>query len=148
MTVTTTESKPAKPSREDDPRGPLKRLARLFDDGAFELLTPFDDSGFVAAAGLVNGTPATSYASDPTIQGGAMGTAGCKAILVAYDRALAAGCPVIGLFHSGGARLAEGVLSLHAVGEVFAMMTRPPARCRRSPWCSARRRAARPTARR
>ena len=124
MTVTTTESKPAKPSREDDPRGPLKRLARLFDDGVFELLTPFDDSGFVAAAGLVNGTPATSYASDPTIQGGAMGTAGCKAILVAYDRALAAGCPVIGLFHSGGARLAEGVLSLHAVGEVFAMMTR------------------------
>jgi acetyl-CoA/propionyl-CoA carboxylase carboxyl transferase subunit len=53
-----------------------------------------------------------------------MGSAGCKAILVAYERALADGCPVIGLFHSGGARLAEGVLSLHAVGEVFAIMTR------------------------
>jgi acetyl-CoA/propionyl-CoA carboxylase carboxyl transferase subunit len=52
-----------------------------------------------------------------------MGSAGCKAILVAYDRALAEGCPVIGLYHSGGARLAEGVLSLHAVGEVFAAMT-------------------------
>jgi len=122
MTVTT-DSKPAKPAREDDPRGPLKRLARLFDEGTLELLTPFDDSGFVSAIGLVNGTKATSYASDPTIQGGAMGTAGCKAILVAYDRALAEGCPVIGLYHSGGARLAEGVLSLHAVGEVFAAMT-------------------------
>jgi acetyl-CoA/propionyl-CoA carboxylase carboxyl transferase subunit len=120
----TTDTKPVKPSREDDPRGPLKRLAKLFDDGSFELLTPFDDSGFVAAIGLVNGAKATSYASDPTIQGGAMGSAGCKAILVAYERALADGCPVIGLFHSGGARLAEGVLSLHAVGEVFAIMTR------------------------
>ncbi|HEV2343170.1 MAG TPA: carboxyl transferase domain-containing protein [Actinocrinis sp.] len=120
----TTDTKPAKPSREDDPRGPLKRLAKLFDEGTLELLTPFDDSGFVAAIGLVNGAKATSYASDPTIQGGAMGSAGCKAILVAYERALAEGCPVIGLFHSGGARLAEGVLSLHAVGQVFAMMTR------------------------
>ena len=113
-----------RPAREDDPRGPLKRLAELFDEGAFELLTPFDDSGFVAAVGRVDGARAAAYASDPTVQGGAMGTAGCKAILVAYDRALAAGCPVIGLFHSGGARLAEGVRSLHAVGEVFAIMTR------------------------
>ena len=128
MTVTaetpSTARASAKPSREDDPRGPLKRLARLFDEGTVELLTPFDDSGFVAATGLINGTKAASYASDPTVQGGAMGSAGCKAILVAYEHALAAGCPVIGLYHSGGARLAEGVLSLHAVGEVFAIMTR------------------------
>ncbi len=53
-----------------------------------------------------------------------MGTAGCKAILAAYDRALADGVPVVGLWHSGGARLREGVASLHAVGEVFAIMTR------------------------
>ena len=53
-----------------------------------------------------------------------MGEAGCAAILVAYERALAEGCPVIGLWHSGGARLREGVVSLHAVGEVFAIMTR------------------------
>ena len=32
--------------------------------------------------------------------------------------------PVIGLWHSGGARLREGVESLHAVGTVFAAMTR------------------------
>jgi acetyl-CoA/propionyl-CoA carboxylase carboxyl transferase subunit len=114
----------AKPSRQDDPRGPLKRLARFFDEGTVELLTPFDDSGFVAARGLVAGTPAVSYASDPTVQGGAMGDVGCKAILAAYEAALADGVPVVGLFHSGGARLAEGVASLHAVGQVFAAMTR------------------------
>ena len=33
------------------------------------------------------------------------------------------GVPIIGLWHSGGARLAEGVLSLHAVGQIFQAMT-------------------------
>jgi acetyl-CoA/propionyl-CoA carboxylase carboxyl transferase subunit len=117
-------AKSAKPSREEDPRNPVKRLARLFDAGTLDLLTPFDESGFVAAQGLVNGTRACAYASDPTVQGGAMGDEGCKAILVAYEKALADEVPVIGLLHSGGARLAEGVLSLHAVGQVFAAMTR------------------------
>ena len=37
---------------------------------------------------------------------------------------MATGAPVIGLWHSGGARLREGVESLHAVGTVFAAMTR------------------------
>ena len=114
----------AKPSREQDPRNPLTRLARLFDAGTVELLTPFDDSGFVAAQGLIDGTRACAYASDPTVQGGAMGDVGCKAILLAYEKALAEDVPVIGLLHSGGARLAEGVLSLHAAGQVFAMQTR------------------------
>jgi acetyl-CoA/propionyl-CoA carboxylase carboxyl transferase subunit len=53
-----------------------------------------------------------------------MGEAGCEIILAAYERALDLGCPVVGLWHSGGARLAEGVVSLHAVGQVFAIMTR------------------------
>jgi acetyl-CoA/propionyl-CoA carboxylase carboxyl transferase subunit len=120
----TTASVAAKPSREDDPRNPLRRLAKLFDPGTVDLLTPFDDSGFVAAQGLIDGTRACAYASDPTVQGGAMGDLGCKAILLAYEKALADGVPVIGLLQSGGARLAEGVLSLHAVGQVFAMQTR------------------------
>ena len=49
---------------------------------------------------------------------------GCAAIVAAYDHAIEAGAPVIGLWHSGGARLREGVESLHAVGTVFAAMTR------------------------
>src|SRR6266536_3871310 len=65
-----------------------------------------------------------AFASDPRVQGGAMGTAGCAAIVRAYDTAVARGEPVIGLWHSGGARLAEGVESLHAVGSVFAAMTK------------------------
>ena len=78
----------------------------------------------LCAVGQVRGTPAVAFASDATVQGGAMGTQGCQAILVAYERALRDEVPIVGIWHSGGARLAEGVVSLHAVGEIFAVMTR------------------------
>jgi acetyl-CoA/propionyl-CoA carboxylase carboxyl transferase subunit len=107
-----------------DPRDPRLRLETLFDDGTLELVTEHDDSGMLAGAGRIDGTPAVAFASDATIQGGAMGVAGCRVVLAAYERALADDVPVIGLWHSGGARLREGVVSLHAVGEVFAIMTR------------------------
>ena len=77
----------------------------------------------VAGVGLVHGAGAVAFASDPRVQGGAMGTAGCAAIVGAYTEAVSRGVPIVGLWHSGGARLAEGVASLHAVGTVFAAMT-------------------------
>ena len=40
----------------------------------------------------------------------------------AYDKALADGCPIISLLHSGGARLQEGVGSLPGVGRIFNAM--------------------------
>jgi acetyl-CoA/propionyl-CoA carboxylase carboxyl transferase subunit len=105
-------------------RDPEARLEALFDPGTVRLLTPHDDSGALAATGQIDGMLAVGFASDPKVQGGAMGTAGCLAIVAAYDEAIAQGAPVIGLWHSGGARLREGVESLHAVGTVFAAMTR------------------------
>lgn len=107
-----------------DPRSPRTRLANLFDDGAFTTITPEDDRGVLAAVGRVHGTHAVAFATDPTVQGGAMGNEGCRAIVTAYDRAFADSAPIIGLWHSGGARLREGVASLDAVGRVFAAMTR------------------------
>ena len=105
-------------------RDPEVRLEALFDPGSVRLLTPHDSSGEVAAVGTIDGMTAVAFASDPRVQGGAMGSEGCAAIVAAYDEALAQGAPVIGLWHSGGARLREGVESLHAVGTVFAAMTR------------------------
>ncbi|WP_435198908.1 carboxyl transferase domain-containing protein [Janibacter sp. GS2] len=110
--------------REEDPRNPNHRLAAFFDEGSLELLTADDDSGMLAATGTVGGQPVAAFASDATVMGGAMGVAGCKVVVAAYERALADEIPVVGLWHSGGARLPEGVVSLHAVGEVFAIMTR------------------------
>ena len=117
---------PASSSRVPAPLGrdPQARLEALFDPGTVQLLLPADDSGILAAQGAIDGMTAVAFASDPRVQGGAMGSAGCAAVVTAYDQAIELGAPVIGLWHSGGARLREGVESLHAVGLVFAAMTR------------------------
>jgi acetyl-CoA/propionyl-CoA carboxylase carboxyl transferase subunit len=107
-----------------DPRDPVVRLSALFDEGSLRLLAPADDSGVQAALGRVEGVPVAAFCSDPRVQGGAMGGVGCEHIVAAYDIAVRERLPIIGLWHSGGARLAEGVASLHAVGTVFAAMTR------------------------
>lgn len=127
--MTTLEHPPAVSELEPlDPRDPRTRLERLLDPGSCDLLTEPDASGVLAATGLVDGSPVVVFASDATIQGGAMGMDGCRRIVTAYERALADGVPVIGLWHSGGARLREGVESLNAVGSVFAIMTRASGR--------------------
>lgn len=107
-----------------DPRDPYRRLENFLDAGSVDVIAEVERSGFVSARGTADGTPVVVFCSDARVQGGAMGVEGCKAIVEAYEIALAENLPVIGLWHSGGARLAEGVVSLHAVGEVFAIMTR------------------------
>ncbi len=107
-----------------DPRSPRARMTAFFDDGTMSIITPEDDRGVVVATGHVEGAPVVAFATDPTVQGGAMGEEGCRAIVTAYDRAFADSCPIVGIWHSGGARLREGVASLDGVGRVFAAMTR------------------------
>ncbi|MEV7965592.1 carboxyl transferase domain-containing protein [Sphaerisporangium sp. NPDC088356] len=107
-----------------DPRDPLIRLTALFDEGSIHLISPEDRSGVLAAMGRVEGVPVVAFSSDARFQGGAMGSEGCEHIVHAYDIAVRERVPIVGLWHSGGARLAEGVESLHAVGRVFAAMTR------------------------
>jgi acetyl-CoA/propionyl-CoA carboxylase carboxyl transferase subunit len=109
--------------RELDPRNPKHRLANLLDEGSVQLITPDDDSGMLAAVGSVNDCRVVAFCSDPTVMGGAMGMDGCDVVVRAYERALQDQVPILGIWHSGGARLAEGVLSLHAVGRIFHAMT-------------------------
>ncbi|MBB6472554.1 acyl-CoA carboxylase subunit beta [Sphaerisporangium rubeum] len=109
---------------ESDPRDPRTRLTALFDEGSMHAISPEDRSGALAAMGRVEGVPVVAFASDARVQGGAMGGEGCEHIVQAYDVAVRERVPIIGLWHSGGARLAEGVESLHAVGRVFTAMTR------------------------
>jgi acetyl-CoA/propionyl-CoA carboxylase carboxyl transferase subunit len=121
--MTTAPVKPAKLPREEDPRNPVSRLTALFDPGTLELITPDDLSGMLAARGRIAGAPVIAFCSDATVMGGAMGDQGCEVVVEAYRVARAEELPIIGLWHSGGARLAEGVLSLHAVGKIFFEMT-------------------------
>ncbi|MFW3171206.1 acyl-CoA carboxylase subunit beta [Geodermatophilus sp. CPCC 206100] len=111
-----------------DPRDPGDRLRRFFDPGSLTLLGPRDTSGVLAARGTVAGSPAIAYCTDATVMGGAMGLAGCARVVEAIDIAVRQRLPVVGIWHSGGARLAEGVTALHAVGEVFQAMVRASGR--------------------
>lgn len=60
--------------------------------------------------------------------GGAVGIDGCTHIAHTIDAAAAEGAPVIGLWHSGGARLAEGAEAMHGIGIMFAAMVRASGR--------------------
>jgi acetyl-CoA/propionyl-CoA carboxylase carboxyl transferase subunit len=111
-----------------DHRDPEVRLRALVDPGSLRLLAPRDDSGVLAARGAVDGTPVVAYATDATRMGGAMGTEGCRHIVDSIDTAVRERVPVLGLWHCGGARLAEGVVALDAVGQVFAAMVRASGR--------------------
>ncbi len=109
-------------------REPEARLQALFDQGTLRLATTPDDAGVLTARGEIDGTPAIAYATDATRMGGAMGVEGCRHIVDAIDAAVRERTPVIGLWHSGGARLPEGVLALDGVGSVFAAMVRASGR--------------------
>jgi acetyl-CoA/propionyl-CoA carboxylase carboxyl transferase subunit len=109
-------------------RDPVHRTARLLDPDTTIPLRPRDASGVFIARGRIDGAKVVVYCTDPTKMGGAMGSEGCRHIVEAIDTAVRERCPVIGLWHSGGARLAEGVEALDAVGQVFAAMVRASGR--------------------
>jgi acetyl-CoA/propionyl-CoA carboxylase carboxyl transferase subunit len=111
-----------------DVRDPEVRMAALFDQDTLVPMHPRDPSGVLAAHGRINGARVVAYCSDATTMGGAMGSEGCRHIVEAIDAAVRLRCPVLGLWHSGGARLAEGVEALDAVGQVFAAMVRASGR--------------------
>ncbi|GAA0377985.1 putative propionyl-CoA carboxylase beta chain 6 [Acrocarpospora corrugata] len=115
---------PSSDQEAEDPRDPQVRLGHLLDEGSIRPISPEDKSGVFAVTGRIEGVPVVAFCSDARIQGGAMGSEGCEHIVHAYDVAVRERVPVIGVWHSGGARLAEGVESLHAVGRVFAAMTK------------------------
>ena len=150
MTSTAHVGQPAAVTVDRDPRNPRgPRWPRSSTPGSFTAITAEDDSGMLAGVGRIDGTPAVAFCSDPTIQGGAMGEAGCKVILAAYERALADGVP--------GHRPLALRRRAAARGRRVAARRRPGlrdhdprlrARSRRSPSCSARPPAAPRTARR
>lgn len=116
------------PAAGTDPRDPWTRLAALCDPHSLIPLHEPDESGTVAIHGRVGGAAVVVYCSDARRKGGAMTSRGCDHIVTAIDTAVEAGRPVIGLFHSAGASLADGVDALDGVGRVFAAMIRASGR--------------------
>ena len=113
----------------EDPRDPVLRMATLFDDGTIEPVNSREDgTGVVWARGQIEGAPAIAFCSDAAKMGGAMGSAGCANIVDAINTALRERIPCIGIWHCGGARIAEGVEALDGVGNVFAAIVQASGR--------------------
>ncbi len=116
-----------------------ERINLLVDEGSFVELDTFMVSratefgmdkrkylgdGIVTGLGRVNGRLVAVYAQDATVMGGSIGEVHANKISRIYDKAMELGIPVIGLNDSGGARIQEGVASLHAIGEYFSRNVR------------------------
>jgi len=111
-----------------DVRDPLVRLAQLFDGSDCELLNSADGEEVLAAAGRINGSRVVAYCTDARKMGGALGMEGARRIVATIEVAVRERIPVIGVWHSGGAKLADGVESMDGVGQMFAAMTRASGR--------------------
>jgi len=111
-----------------------ERLDLLFDPGSFcetdlfvrhrgtlfgldKVFVPSE--GVVTGYGTVNGRKVCAFAQDFTAQGGTLGEMHARKISKIQDLALKAGCPIVGLNDSGGARIQEGVDALSGFGDIF-----------------------------
>lgn len=101
-----------------------RRLSLLFDPDSFVELDGFvtcgaEPPGVICGYGAVMGSPAYAFVQDSSQGGGAVGAAHAAKIKKVYDLALKTGVPVVGIYDSYGARVAEGAGALNAYGEIL-----------------------------
>jgi acetyl-CoA/propionyl-CoA carboxylase carboxyl transferase subunit len=101
------------------PVDPVHRMGLLVDDRSLRLMPGPVDAGAVSATGRIDGRPVGLFACDPRRGGGALGEAGSQVIVGTIEAAVRRHVPVVGIWHSGGARLQDGTASLHGIGRVF-----------------------------
>jgi acetyl-CoA/propionyl-CoA carboxylase carboxyl transferase subunit len=111
-----------------DHRDPVHRMTQLLDPGSLTVLARPDRAGVAVARGRIDGARVVAYCTDGTRMGGAIGVDECPLIVEAIDLAVRERCPVIGIWHSGGAKLAEGVAAMDGIGRMFAAMVRASGR--------------------
>lgn len=75
--------------------------------------------GLLAGSASIAGRPAFVYAQDPSFLGGSLGAEHAASIVRVQEMARQSGAPVIGLIHSGGARMDEGSAALEGYGRIF-----------------------------
>lgn len=111
-----------------------ERLDYLLDAGSFQELDmlarhrahgmglegnrPYTD-GVVTGFGTVDGRRVCVFSQDFTVFGGALGEVFAEKIHKVMDLASSIGVPMIGINDGAGARIQEGVVSLHSYGGIF-----------------------------
>jgi propionyl-CoA carboxylase beta chain len=115
-----------------------ERLETLLDPGSFEELDALvvhrcndfgmdkqriPGDGVVTGHGRIDGRSVFVFSQDFTVFGGSLSETFASKICKVMDLAMKAGCPVIGLNDSGGARIQEGVVSLAGYADIFLRNT-------------------------
>ncbi|MDD1769586.1 MAG: acyl-CoA carboxylase subunit beta [Methanomassiliicoccales archaeon] len=111
-----------------------ERIEALVDPGSFVELDAFlthqsnafgmdktkiPGDGVVTGYGTVDGKKVYVFAQDFTVFAGSVGKMHASKICKTIDLAAKNGCPVIGMYDSGGARVQEGIDSLAGYAEIF-----------------------------
>ncbi len=111
-----------------------ERIDYLVDEGSFQELDmlarhrahgmgledsrPYTD-GVVTGFATIDGRRVCLFSQDFTVFGGALGEVFAEKIHKVMDLAASVGVPMIGLNDGAGARIQEGVVSLHSYGGIF-----------------------------
>ena len=111
-----------------------ERIEYLLDEGSFTELDmlarhrahaaglednrPYTD-GVITGFGTIDGRKVCVFSQDFTVFGGALGEVFAEKIHKIMDLAESLGVPMIGLNDGAGARIQEGVVSLHSYGGIF-----------------------------
>lgn len=83
-----------------------------------------DGDGVIAGIGRVGGRPVAVVSHDFSVAGGSIGSAFAEAVVRVQQLAMDIGAPIVYLNDSGGARIHEGIQSLHGCGQIFASNVR------------------------
>ena len=93
-----------------------------------DVLRPADDIGVMSASGRIDGELVVAYSVGTTPLDGELSVEGSRRVVEAIDAAVRGGHPVVGVWHSGGIRLSEGVGALDGLGRVLAAIARAAGR--------------------
>lgn len=83
----------------------------------------FMGDGIVSGSGKIEGRQVFLFAQDFTVLGGSLGEMHAERIVEAQMLSLKTGTPFIQINDSGGARIQEGILSLHGYARIFKANT-------------------------
>jgi len=108
----------------------MQKMLGLFDSGSFVEIGAYlkrengDLTGVVCGYGAINGRLAYAFAQDGDRERGAYDLIQAKKIGMLYEMAMKNGAPVIGIFDSIGAYVADGATALDAYGKLLACVSR------------------------
>jgi len=107
------------------------RLRQLFDPGTMSELGAYicrpgqkeEREGVVCGYGAVDGRLVFAFSQDAAAMKGALDARHVKKIVAVYEKAMAVGAPVVGLFDSAGAVVFDGAEALSAYGKLLQVVS-------------------------